>query len=267
MVKRTVVFSSRVDRLRKLKNGSDPELLDQWVGEIFDVSGRLTAHDRKLFAQLAKSPWLPDSKLSKARLPRHALRDVEALAAAREVGIKICHTTTAGAASVRCAALIEDADPCVHAWLDEEGVPQLSFVELSNILPEVVRSFSIRAFDCLFMRHPEQMRQAFGGESSPLRLLMLKTWLVKIQTGAPLGTRFSPETPSKETRVVIRVGQQVGADFERGLLADLAVDRIIPWTASQKLFVDEAVAFLAFTRLEKVLPSPRAEAPSPKRRL
>ena len=164
-------FTAAPDKLRALKHGDNPGLLNVWVGLIFNTPKPLDEERLDALRGLARHPYLPrETGLSLAQLPTHALFDVEALETAKALGFDLAKIDPGSAGSLRRAALVGNATAQTHVLLDLAGVPEVTLPDLSKSVRRMLDGLCVHSFRYLLEHRAPLMEQAFGVHSQALTM-------------------------------------------------------------------------------------------------
>lgn len=174
-VKLTDRFTAAPDKLRALKNGANPELLNMWVGLVFARPTFLGDEEHDALTALSQHPFLPKTGLSLAKIPIHALVEVRALERARELGMSLKNIVPGKHGNVRRAALALNAPAEVHNLLDLVGVPDVTLPDFAKAMRQMVDDQCVVSFRYLLEHRPRVMEQAFKSHS-PALSLVVKAW-------------------------------------------------------------------------------------------
>lgn len=170
-------FTASPDKLRALRHGDNPGLLNVWVGLIFNTPKPLDEERLDALRGLAHHPYLPrETGLSLAQLPTHALLDVEALETARALGFDLARIDPGSAGSLRRAALVGNATAQTHVLLDLAGVPEVTLPDLSKSVRRMLDGLCVHSFRYLLEHRAPLMEQAFGVHS-PALTMAVRAWV------------------------------------------------------------------------------------------
>lgn len=164
-----VQFEARIDQLRRLKAGDNPDLLANWTGLVFQ-GWAWDELAQQALDRLANHPYLPSTGLTQARWPSQVMRDIEALRAGMAAGLDPNNIEPVGTTkSVRASAVEENASPEVHGLLDDAQVPGLTMAEVVRHFPSSIHKSHPHSFDYLVQNHWQVCQLAFTPvQTSPL---------------------------------------------------------------------------------------------------
>lgn len=256
-----IKFSARIDQLQKLKAGSNPDLLENWTGLVFQAWAWDEVSQEAL-DRLVSHPYLPKTGLSQALWPSVVLRDIGAVRAGMAAGMDLKHIRPAlNHGSVRASALFENATMAIHELLDAAGVPALTLKEVVRLIPASMRKNNHHAFEYLVARHWDMMELALTPpETSALVAQVLNQF--HAATISPDSYRAS----------------QFGAWFA-GHALQTFLSKGVDWTGAMHLVLDgsaqvKTIARLGLlvaqgnhARLDEALPPPVESAPRPRPRM
>lgn len=208
-------FTAAPDKLRALKNGANPALLDTWMGLLFPNAGAWTREREAALDTLARHPSLPATGLSLATLPAFALQCPEGLDHACRLGADPRRIRPERLASVRGEALVRNAPPETHACLDAGGVAPPSLADLSKALPPMIEALALHSF-CYLANRPDKPLDLAFAERGPLVINAVRRW----ERG------FSIEGERARAAVLMRMLSTAGAPLAWGL--EEALDAMAP---------------------------------------
>ncbi len=197
-------FTAAPDKLRALRHGDNPGLLNVWVGLIFDTPKLLDEERLDALRGLARHPYLPKTGLKLAQLPTHALFDVEALETARALGVDLANIDPGAAGSLRRAALVGNAPAQTHVLLDLAGVPDVSLPDLSKSLRRMLDGLCVHSFRYLLEHRAPLMEQAFSVHS-PALTLAVQAWV----------NAFSKDEGLARMNAILHTMSSAGAVWDR----------------------------------------------------